>query len=59
MKKNNLRKNLYLNNIMGNSFGLGGLGWFFVPGPLAKPAFIARSAQVTLSSAQNVRFLQY
>lgn len=39
---------------MGNSFGLGGLGWFFVPGPLAKPAFIARSAQVTLSSAQDV-----
>ena len=39
---------------MGNSFGLGGLGWFFVPGPLAKPAFIARSAQLTVSSAQDV-----
>ena len=39
---------------MGNSFGLGGLGWFFVPAPLAKPAFVAQSAKVTLDSAKNL-----
>ena len=39
---------------MGNSFGLGGLGWLFVPAPLAKPALVARSAQVTLGSAKNL-----
>jgi hypothetical protein len=39
---------------MGNSFGLGGLGWLFVPAPLAKPALVAHSAQVTLGSAKNL-----
>ena len=43
-----------MGNSLGSAFGLGGLGWFFVPAPLAKPAFLARSAQVTLDNAQTL-----
>lgn len=42
-----------MGNSLGSAFGLGGLGWFFVPAPLAKPAFLARSAQITGQNLKN------